>query len=217
MKHFKTITGLAALAAAALMSLGPASAQEGIFFKNLLGSLGVIDDPDREPIDYRSRAPLVVPPSFALPDPQAPAATRNAAWPTDPDVVRRKRATAAANAPAPMPQAANNAEGAALRGAEMNRLNGNSVLSAPGPREHYGDGRLTNWVDPKELRKGTATAAPKVAYGQEPDRGSLVQPPAGYRMPADNAPIAKTRDKPVLNPVNDENPERTAGKERVDD
>ena len=46
-------------------------------------------------IEYRERAPLVVPPSRDLPAPQNEGATaRNPAWPKDPDTVRRKQATA---------------------------------------------------------------------------------------------------------------------------
>ena len=46
---------------------------------------------DGEGIDYRERAPLVVPPSRDLPPPQSEAAvTSNPAWPKDPDVRQRR-------------------------------------------------------------------------------------------------------------------------------
>ena len=46
---------------------------------------------DGEGIDYRERAPLVVPPSRNLPPPQDSASvTANPAWPKDPDVQQRK-------------------------------------------------------------------------------------------------------------------------------
>src|SRR5438093_6850210 len=46
---------------------------------------------DGEGIEYRERAPLVVPPKRSLPPPQDEAAvTTNPAWPKDPDVDRRK-------------------------------------------------------------------------------------------------------------------------------
>jgi hypothetical protein len=45
---------------------------------------------DGEGIDYRERAPLVVPPSRNLPPPQSEASvTANPAWPKDPDVQQR--------------------------------------------------------------------------------------------------------------------------------
>ena len=46
---------------------------------------------DGEGIDYRERAPLVVPPSRNLPPPQSEASvTANPAWPKDPDAQQRK-------------------------------------------------------------------------------------------------------------------------------
>src|SRR3982074_3920322 len=46
---------------------------------------------DGEGIEYRERAPLVVPPTRNLPPPQSEAAiTANPAWPKDPDVKQRK-------------------------------------------------------------------------------------------------------------------------------
>jgi hypothetical protein len=54
----------------------------------------------QEGIDYRERAPLVVPPSRDLPPPRSEGevADKTAAWPKDPDVRRRKEATAAEKA-----------------------------------------------------------------------------------------------------------------------
>src|SRR5262249_54084598 len=51
-------------------------------------------------IDYTERAPLVVPPSRNLPPPRSEeeVAAKTPAWPKDPDVKRRKEATAAGKA-----------------------------------------------------------------------------------------------------------------------
>src|SRR5436309_4248241 len=52
--------------------------------KNILGGMGV--DVGRAGIDYRERSPLVIPPTRDLPPPQASGgATRNPAWPREPD------------------------------------------------------------------------------------------------------------------------------------
>src|SRR5438477_7339581 len=52
--------------------------------KNILGGMGV--DVGRAGIDYRERSPLVIPPTRDLPPPQAAGtATRNPAWPREPD------------------------------------------------------------------------------------------------------------------------------------
>ena len=50
-------------------------------------------------IEYRERAPLVVPPSRNLPPPQSEGSVaRNPNWPKDPDVARRNEASAAEKA-----------------------------------------------------------------------------------------------------------------------
>src|SRR5688572_27924409 len=59
----------AGLLAAALAT--GAQAQEGELMKNLLSTLGVIDD-EKDPIEYRERAPLVLPPLIDLLVPAAP-------------------------------------------------------------------------------------------------------------------------------------------------
>src|SRR3954451_25350014 len=65
----KRIASFAALGAAVLaVSAGDAQAQEGVFMRDLLGTLGVI--PEAKPrIEYRERPTLVVPPKSALPAP----------------------------------------------------------------------------------------------------------------------------------------------------
>ena len=57
----------------------------------LLSGLGLVDRA-RPPIDYRERAPLVLPRGNALPPPQDSAAARNPNWPNDPDVARARAA-----------------------------------------------------------------------------------------------------------------------------
>jgi len=82
---------------AAVALATPASAQsilESIPMKGALSTLGIIA-PDRDPIEYHERAPLVVPKTMTLPPPAAPqASARNAAWPVDPDLARKAKARA---------------------------------------------------------------------------------------------------------------------------
>ena len=66
-------------------------------FRRVMKELGFRRSDDG--VEYRERAPLVVPPSRNLPPPQSEApSARNPAWPKDPDVARRKEATAAEKA-----------------------------------------------------------------------------------------------------------------------
>ena len=64
----------------------------------LLSGLGLVDRA-RPPIDYRERAPLVLPRGNALPPPQDSAAARNPNWPNDPDVARARAAGLAERTP----------------------------------------------------------------------------------------------------------------------
>src|SRR5438105_535569 len=95
--------GLLALALAA--STGSAFCQEATeedvpldtkLFRKVMHELGLRAD-GGSGIDYRERAPLVVPPSRDLPPPQTEGpSAKNPAWPKDPDVTRRRNAAAAA-------------------------------------------------------------------------------------------------------------------------
>src|SRR5262249_2219667 len=90
-----------ALAMAMALSAGSAFAAEDEeedvpldtkILRQFLKDLGLRNGSESE-IEYRERAPLVVPPSRNLPPPQAEApAARSAAWPKDPDVKGRKQA-----------------------------------------------------------------------------------------------------------------------------
>src|SRR5674476_98328 len=59
-------------------------------FRGILEGLGLRKD--GEAINYQERAPLVIPPSRALPPPEKSDAVvaNNPAWPKDPDATRRK-------------------------------------------------------------------------------------------------------------------------------
>lgn len=79
--------------AAAAMISAPAAAQEGSLTRSLLGILGLAP-PEAPVIEYRERAPLVVPPTRDLPPPVAPdMLTSNPKWPDD-ATLRAERARA---------------------------------------------------------------------------------------------------------------------------
>ena len=90
----------ALFASATLLAATGASAQEGMFAKDLLGSVGIIPK-ERPRIDYRERAPLVLPPKMELRDPADPQGLHaaNPQWPNDPDVAAAKRREADARTP----------------------------------------------------------------------------------------------------------------------
>src|SRR5215475_13252150 len=88
-----------------VMAAGPVRAgddddDDGMTFEekiidNIMRGVGGTNMENRG-IEYRERSPLVVPPKLALPPPgSAPAESKIANWPKDPDEARRKAAIAA--------------------------------------------------------------------------------------------------------------------------
>ncbi|MFC0217845.1 hypothetical protein FHS82_000258 [Pseudochelatococcus lubricantis] len=171
----------------------------GVFMKDVLGKLGIIEG-DAPTIDYQERAPLVLPPSAGnnLPPPRA-AGGGHPNWPTDPDVAARRRAIEAANKPVPVNR--DNEEARPLRPDELRagRRVGGGGVPAPTADDCHGDACSARPLDPRQLR-GTASQKekePAVAYGKEPARATLTEPPKGYRMPSDKARIPEPEVTPV--------------------
>ena len=180
------------LAGGLLLATTPAFAQEGMLFKNLIEGSGLFGS-SKADIEYKQRAPLVVPPSSTLPKPQEAGAHRSAAWPDDPDVARRKAERDSSNI--------------LFQNTESYRANTRPLLS----QEELRRGRVTgrsngpdgigpdhnnynNQIQP--IRVGREMAARQsqtdeanLAYGSEPARRYLHEPPAGYRRPAATAAL----------------------------
>jgi hypothetical protein len=132
-------------------------------------------------IDYRERPPLVLPPKMELRQPQVPGAGRSAAWPQDPDVVKRRKAALEAS----------RAKGSPAKGNDLvskQELNSGRYASTPAEtaqQPRCGDNQHNClYVNPDELRAGGALdqSSKEVAVGEEPDREYLTQPPKGYRV-----------------------------------
>lgn len=192
---------VAASLALSLCAVTGAEAQEGVFMKNLLGSIGVIDK-DEPAIDYRERAPLVLPPNLGqLPSPQNPeaVAARHPAWPNDPDVAARKRAAAEARKPVPVKNDNEVSQGGLLSPAERRAgYRPDSGVRAPEVRrgDNYDGG--ADFARSAEGRMNVRAAEkPAIAYGAEPRRERLVEPPKGYRLPSNNATLGSGKAEPI--------------------
>lgn len=183
------------LAGGLVLAAQPAFAQEGMLFKNLIegtfGGRGAGGD-----IEYRTRPPLVVPPNSTLPRPQDPASARSAAWPNDPDVQRRKDE---ANRPAYVltEKARNNP---VLSQEELRRGRISRGEVAPTIVEEHSN--YNNQIQPIRIGKDLAArrnqaAEETLAYGSEPPRRLLSEPPTGYRRPAATAAFGPGRGGPV--------------------
>jgi hypothetical protein len=155
-----------------------------------------------EDIDYRERAPLVVPPSRNLPPPQAEgtATARTPAWPKDPDVKRQKQTAEKAKLNG------FNAEEQqrALRPNELGYKTGDVLRSITGSKTADGsnpavgpdESQTTRPLKPSELGytfgqvwKSLGPQKPESApFTGEPPRASMTAPPAGYQTPSPNFP-----------------------------
>jgi hypothetical protein len=159
------------------------------FLRKLFKEFGM--QMDGEAVEFRERAPLVVPPSRDLPPPQSGDVTaRNPAWPKDPDVRRRNEAVTTAASKARLRGAAEAMveEGRALRPNELEvgrvaATNSGRVLSP----EEAARPMSPNDLGTKGLmdlfsfnKKGEAPAE----FTQEPPRSTLTEPPPGYQTPS---------------------------------
>ena len=192
-------------AAATMVAFGPAAlAQEGVAMKNLLGNMGIIS-PEKDPIRYRERAPLVLPPKMEL---RAPAgaesfASNNPQWPNDPDVVARKRRAAEERVPV--------TESEVRRMSENNpRLTIDEMRSGrnpngPGPGRHKSD-RDGVWLAPSEMEAGRSTGNGEKVANVAPVRRTLTDPPSVLRKSARGGEVDRDFQGRVDQQERDANP-----------
>ncbi len=175
------------------------------FFRKLFKEFGM-QRSDDDKIEFRERAPLVVPPSRNLPPPQsADSLARNPAWPNDPDVRRRNEAATTAGQKARLKGAAEAMvdEGRPLRPNELNvggpvaasteRVQSPDESARPLPPSALGSRGLFDLFSSKGDKGDTAE------FTNEPPRTSLTAPPAGYQTPSAAQPygLGPARDEPV--------------------
>ena len=175
----------AALAGAGLMmsSVG-AAAQEGMFMKDMLGTIGILPK-ERPSIEYRERAPLVLPPKMELREPKGRNSVKaaNPQWPNDPEVVAERRREAEARIPVTETERRRLEQNPTLSVEEIRkgRRPGAEIPSSPVYRP--GDSsRHGYWVSPDELTaKKSKNDEVAMDVGVEPTRRDLTEPPAGFR------------------------------------
>jgi hypothetical protein len=173
------------------------------FFRNLFKEFGL--QREGPGVEFRERAPLVVPPSRELPPPQsADAVTRNPAWPKDPDAKQRNVAVSTPAQRARLRGAAEamEEEGRALRPNELNIGTGPaSTGSVQNPDEsarpmmpsQLGSKGFLDFFTNKSSGQETAE------FSNEPPRTSLTAPPVGYQTPSAAQPygLGPARSEPA--------------------
>ncbi|SEL05050.1 hypothetical protein SAMN04515666_102691 [Bosea lupini] len=187
------------LAGGLLLATTPAFAQEGMLFKNLVDGMGLFGR-DKADIEYKQRAPLVVPPSSTLPKPQEAGANRSAAWPDDPDVARRKAERDSSNILFSTTEAYRANTRPLMSQEELRR--GRVAGRANGPEGIVPDHNTgNNQIEPIRIGREMAarqaqTDTSNLAYGTEPARRFLHEPPTGYRRPAATAALGPGQTGP---------------------
>lgn len=185
-----SISALAAAASAAVLALvatpTPASAQQA--WVKEMGNLLGLTSTEKDDINYRERAPLVLPPQYNLPAPERHVAERSPNWPRDPDRMAKRLADAEARKPAGKRDGVygNTAMGAPLSGQEMQSYGrlapGQSTPRAP--VRSLSDKEMDMWMRPDKLQ---AESQEPQTVADDSGRTSLTDPPAGLMTPSDKA------------------------------
>jgi hypothetical protein len=192
--------------AALLTTATPArAAEDGKSLESrIIGGIleGVGLQKDGETINYGERAPLVIPPSRALPPPEKSdtAIARNPAWPKDPDVARRKVEA----------QQARNRNISEEREHEQDRLRPEELTPGAPPKSRqartndsyrsspYG---YSNPLLPSQLGYngnffglfGGKKDDNVANFTKEPPRTALTEPPPGYQTPSPDQPYGLSK------------------------
>ncbi len=194
--------GLALGAAALLLSAHARAADDDVsvdqtFMRSIMDGLGLKRDGEAT-INYRERAPLVLPPSRDLPPPErSDAATaNNPAWPKDPDVARR-RAEAAMQRDRNISDEREREQNP-LRpdqlgpGARAKKKQASSDNGYEAPASGFGSQLLPSQLGTSGSGVFGAMFGSKkeetAKFTGEPPRDSLTDPPPGYQTPSPDQP-----------------------------
>lgn len=189
---------LSVLTLAVYANTSPAYAEETTNpFNSMLGLFGGKPDKDEtDTIDYRPRAPLVVPPTRDLPEPKE--AVRDPAWPKDADANAQRRAALDSRRRVPQPSSntgtgtvPTESQAKAPSPAKPDEHEGECLLNDSGPRSCFS-------VIQSVFGGGASTEA--VKPGTEPQRKLLIEPPPGYRTATVSPKTAENKAKNAADP-----------------
>jgi hypothetical protein len=190
--------------AAAMLAPAPARAEDedvpldSKILRGLLEAIGLRKD--GEAINYQERAPLVIPPSRALPTPEKSDAliANNPAWPKDPDVQRAKEEAARErNKIRSAEEQILNAERRMSESEMTPGRNSRTVRRAAGVASPSDSSTFGNRLSASELGyKGGLFSSmfgskddESARFTGEPARTMLTEPPPGYQTPSPDQPF----------------------------
>ena len=185
---FRTAVLFAALGAALVAS--PARAGDdgqASLISGLAQTFGLTKDDDRK-IDFRERAKIVVPPKKELPPPRT--AAQDPAWPVDNETARAKQRKHMEDAdPSARQQASRNwllvHPGDDVKVTTSDFDNAGPSCRVPDPKTGECPGAPKAEMNWNPMTWVGLQKKPAVVLGPEPERQSLVDPPKGYRAPAE--------------------------------
>jgi len=200
-KGQRRAAAVAAVALAAAMALGTsgvfaADDEEEVpldtkLIRQFMKDLGLRRD--GEGIDYRERAPLVVPPSLNLRPPQSEApVSANPAWPKDPDVAQRKAAATKKKEPSRTAAQTMEAEGRPLSRDELDKGKTTGPVGGSASPEEAGRAMKPSELGSKNFFKDVFSSFSSEGetgkFEGEPARDNLTAPPTGYQTPSPSQP-----------------------------
>lgn len=158
--------------------------------KAVMTGLGAID-PHEKQIEYRPRAPLVVPPKRELRAPVDPGSTTPASFPRNPEDVAEENRRAALEKDVDPSKS-----GRIMTPDELARY----AIPGAGQGRVYDDnpGRR---LSPEVMAGQAQVNAEAIKRAENPTgRRSLIEPPDTYRKPSPNAPVAAPEQKSSWKP-----------------
>ena len=200
-KSLKTAPSAFALVILASLVSGCSSSSDGFveegsdtgapdtnLIKGVMTGLGAID-PNEKPLEYKPRAPLVVPPKRDLRTPVDPSATTPASFPRNPeDVAAEHRKAASENEVGK--------DGKIMTPDELARY----AIPGSGKIDRY-DPNPGRKLSPEEMGGQARVNEDAIKRAQNPTgRRTLVEPPDAYRKPSANAPVAAPEEKSSWKP-----------------
>lgn len=159
--------------------------------KGIMTSMGAID-PHEKRVEYKPRAPLVVPPRRDLRNPQDPNAATPASFPKNPEDQAEEARRAALEAEA----GRGGKDGRVMTPEELSRW------AIPGSGRNIAiDTNPGRKLSPEEMSGQSAVQADAVKRAANPTgRRTLTEPPDTYSKPSANAPVAAPEEKSSWKP-----------------